>query len=142
MHTIHNDPHFLRISVTGKVDQQSLYDAQKELMLHPDYPYKNSLWVFDAACECKFSSLIMYEMLSRIKSFFPLDGIKKKAAIIALTNTFYSFVKLFCDEAEHEGIPFTIKPFRSLNEAEVWLTAGLTVRSRLNVIAAGVSTRT
>ncbi|HWR01027.1 MAG TPA: hypothetical protein VN371_04120 [Chlorobaculum sp.] len=137
MHTIHNDPHFLRISITGKVDQQSLYAAQRELMLHPDYPYMNSLWVFDAACECNFSSLIMFEMITRIKSFFPKHGTKKKTAIITSTNTFYSFVKLFCDEAELEGIPFTIKPFRTLHDAELWLTAGLTVRTRLNAVAAG-----
>ncbi|NTW53067.1 MAG: hypothetical protein HGB22_10855 [Chlorobiaceae bacterium] len=121
MHSVHNDLHYLCVWVTDKVDQQSLYEAQADLMLHPEYPHKNSLWMFDEACECVFSNICMFDMLSRIKNFFPVNGTKQKAAMLATTNTFYSFVKLFCDEAEHEGIPFTVKPFRNFDDANAWL---------------------
>lgn len=121
MHSVQNDPDYLLVSVTDKVDQQSLYEAQSDLMLHPEYPHKNSLWVFDEGCVCDFSSLGMFEMLGRIKTFFPIHGTKEKAAMFAKNFTFYSMVKLFCEEAEQEGIPFTMKPFRKFDDAKSWL---------------------
>ncbi|NTU57782.1 MAG: hypothetical protein HGB00_02520 [Chlorobiaceae bacterium] len=121
MHTVKSDPHFLFVLMTGKVDQLSLHEAQKELMLHPDYAHKNTLWMFDEACECDFSNFVMFEMLNRIKVFFPIESSKQKAALVGVAPMHYSFLKLFCDEAEHEGLPFKVQPFHSYQEAEAWL---------------------
>ncbi|HWR02051.1 MAG TPA: hypothetical protein VN371_09330 [Chlorobaculum sp.] len=121
MHIVHNDPDYLLVSVTDRVDQQSLYEAQVDLMLHHEYAHKNSLWIFDDACECVFSNLSMFEMIFRIKNFFPIHATRQKSALLATTNTFYSMLKLFCDEAEYEGVPFTMKPFRNFDDAKSWL---------------------
>ena len=121
MNSVVDKGNYLFVMITGTVNQQSLYDAQKSLMLHQEYPHKNSLWVFDETCECEFSNLGMFEMLCRIRMFFPIDGTKKKGALVGIAPLHHSFVKMFCDEAEHERLPFTVKPFRRIEDAESWL---------------------
>jgi hypothetical protein len=121
MFKVHNEPHYLRVEVTGDIDQQSLYDAQSALMRHPEYPHKNSLWVFDDDFVCGFSNRGLFEMIDRIKAFFPVGGTKEKGAILASSGLHYAFFKLFCDEADRKGIPFKMKPFRTHHEAEEWL---------------------
>jgi hypothetical protein len=121
MHSVHNESCCLIVLVTGKVDQQTLYDAQRDLMLHPEYSHKNSFWIFDEGCECDLSNVVLFEMVRRIKAFFPPDGTKKKAAMIAADSTIYSRIKTFCNAAEYEGIPFTIKSFKKLQDAAAWL---------------------
>jgi hypothetical protein len=121
MHQIQNEKHFLRLSLTGIIDQFALYEAQKDLMLHPEYPHKNSLWVFDHGCSCNFSHIGMLEMASRIKTLFPIGGTKKKGALLVGNAVHFGFIKMFCDEVEHMRLPFTMKPFISLSQATSWL---------------------
>jgi hypothetical protein len=121
MYEIHDEPDYLQLSITGSVDQQGLYKAQNALLKHPYYPCKNSLLIFDKEFVCGFSSIDMFEMISRIKSFFPVGATKEKEAVFASNGLHFAFFKLYCEEAEREGISFTIKPFRSFAAAKTWL---------------------
>jgi hypothetical protein len=124
MHELHNDPHFLRLFLHGEVGLQGLYDAQKELMLHPAYPHKNSLWVFDEEFKCEFSHTGMFGIIDRTKIFFPIGATKEKGALLSSGRLHYAFFKLFCEEAELESFPFKVMPFMSYDEAERWLKEG------------------
>jgi hypothetical protein len=95
MHEVHNDAHFLRILVNGEVGLQYLYDAQKDLMLYPAQPYKNSLWVFDEEFTCDFSINGMFGMIDRIKIFYPIGGTKEKGAFLLAGSLHYALFKLF-----------------------------------------------
>jgi hypothetical protein len=121
MHSIQSDKDVIRVFLFGKIDAQSLYDAQTELMLHPDYPFKNSLWVFDEGVECNFSNLSFLDLISRIKLCYPISATKEKAAFIGFSNTLFAMMQFFCSEAEHEGLPFKLKAFRNHAQAEAWL---------------------
>lgn len=121
MYEVQEEPYYLQVSITGDVDNQALYEAHTALMQHPQYPYKNSLWVFDTEFVCGFSNIDMFEMVSRIKTFYPVGGTKEKCALLASNNFHYAFLKLFSEEAEREGVPFLVKPFRSFLEAKAWL---------------------
>ncbi len=122
MHAVRiNDKGILQVFLFGKLDQQSLFNAQSDLMLHPEYPHTNSMWVFDEGFECDFSNLGFIDLIDRIKRFFPLGATKKKAALLATTNTHFAMSQLFCDEARHECTPFTFRAFQDYHEAEAWL---------------------
>ncbi len=123
MHVIQNDKHILRVILSGKLDQNSLFDAQKELMLHPEYPHKNSLWKFDKEFVCDFSSQGMADLISRIKLFYPADATKQKAALLASSSMHYAILQLFCEDAGKEGLPFKFKAFQNQEKAETWLHA-------------------
>jgi hypothetical protein len=121
MHSVHDEHHFLRVSINGTVDLKELYDTQKDLMLHPAYPHKNSLWVFGDSFTCDFSINEMFNMIDRIKLFFPIGGTKEKSAFLVSSNLHLAFFKLFSEEAENRKIPFKIRSFMNYAEAEAWL---------------------
>ena len=121
MHSVHSDQDILRVYLYGKLDLQSLFDAQRELMLHPEYPHKNSLWIFDDEFVCDFSSLGFADLIERIKRYYPIGATKQKAALIARTNTHYAILQMFCDEASYDGSPFAFKAFQEFDKAEQWL---------------------
>jgi hypothetical protein len=121
MHTIQNDTDFLKVFLSGKVDQTSLLEAQRELMLHPEYPFKNSLWVFDPEFECCFSNGGFPELIGRIKLFCPVDATKQKAALVATCGVHFSIMHSFCEDAELAELPFQFKAFYNCEHAEEWL---------------------
>jgi len=121
MHTVQVENDLLVVQLTGKLDQQSLLDAQKDLMLHPEYPFKNSLWIFDAEFECCFSNSGLSVLINRIKTCFPAGATKQKAALLATLGVHSMFTQWYCEEAEAAGLPFQFKAFHSRQEAEAWL---------------------
>ncbi|MBN1929664.1 MAG: hypothetical protein JW764_09005 [Chlorobiaceae bacterium] len=121
MYEVHNKPDRLEVKITGTVDQKALYKIQQTLMLHPAYPYKNSLWVFDEGFVCDFSNLDMFEAVNRIKTYFPVGAKKEKGALLASTGFQYGLFKIFCEEADRERIPFKMRAFRSYRDAKAWL---------------------
>jgi hypothetical protein len=122
MHAINNEQGFIRVILSGRLDQQSLVDAQKELMLHPEYPFKNSLWIFEEDFECHFSNDGMIDLIKQIKTYFPIGATKDKAALCAKSNTHYAIMQLFCEEADGENLPFEIRAFQNCRQAEAWLS--------------------
>lgn len=121
MHIVVSDREILAVLLYGKLSQQSLFDAQQELMLHPNYSSRNSLWVFDKHFECGFSSIVFGELVNRIKLYCPINTTKKKAAILTASGTHFGMMQLYCNEAEAAGLPFKFKAFREYEEAEEWL---------------------
>jgi hypothetical protein len=65
----------------------------------------------------------MLEMVGRIKTFFPIGGTKQKGALLVGNAVHYAFVKMFCEESEYQGLPFTMRPFLSSDQAVRWLMA-------------------
>ena len=121
MHVIQNDKNIIQVFLHGKLNQNSLFDAQKDLMLHPEYAHKNSLWHFDKDFVCDFSNAGMADLISRIKLFYPTDATKQKAALLATSSMHYAILQLFCDDAEIEGLPFRFRAFQSHEKADAWL---------------------
>jgi len=121
VYKVYNKLYYLQVSITGHIDQKALFEAQQALMLHPEYPHKNSLWVLDGEVICDFSNIDFFETVKRIKTFFPAGATKKKGAMFAAGGFQYAMLKLFCEEACRERVPFEMKPFQSYLEAENWL---------------------
>lgn len=121
MFTVQDYPLFLRVELNGNVNRKTLFDAQDALMRHPEYPYKNSLWILKEGFICGFSNIDLFETAERIKTFLPLEATKQKSAFFASSGFQYALIKLFCKEAEQKKLPFKMMPFMSLQNAEAWL---------------------
>ncbi|NTU52637.1 MAG: hypothetical protein HGA97_02835 [Chlorobiaceae bacterium] len=121
MHVIEDTGQYLRVLLSGSVDQSQLFEALKEIFLHPEYPHKNSVWVFDEGCECDFSSLSMFDLIRLVKAYYPRDATRKKTAIVTSTSTHYAMAHLLCEEARQERLLFSIHTFMDRAEAEKWL---------------------
>lgn len=120
MHTIQNNNDYLELVISGEFDNNGLYQAFREMLLHPDYPHKKSLWVFDR-CDCAFSGSAMYDLIGLLKSVYPLNATRTKTAFLGSNSTQYAFGELWREEAERAGLSFAIKVFRSRDDAEAWL---------------------
>jgi hypothetical protein len=120
MHIIENTGRYLCAIFKGSVEQEQLFLALKEIFMHPDYPHKNSMWIFEG-CECDFSSISMMDMLQMIKTFYPREATRKKTAIVTSTATHHAMAKIFCEDAGNEAFMFTLRAFMDRSEAEAWL---------------------
>ncbi|NTU91922.1 MAG: hypothetical protein HGA60_08400 [Chlorobiaceae bacterium] len=122
MHVVQSGVDFIEVYLHGKLSQQDLLDAQKSLMLHPDYSHKNSLWIFDKEFECLFSNEDFAELINRIKLFYPFGATKQKAALLGSMGIHFGILQLYCEEAEQADLPFRFRAFLSYSEAVAWLT--------------------
>lgn len=122
MHVIQSGNEIIEVYLHGKVSQQDLLDAQKDLMVHPDYSHKNSLWIFDKLFECGFTSEDFAELLNRIKLFYPFGATKKKAALLAARGIHFGMLQLYCEDADQADLPFKFRAFMNYTEAVDWLT--------------------
>jgi hypothetical protein len=120
MHTIEDTGDYLCVLFSGAVDQSRLFEALKEVFLHPDYPHKNSMWVF-TGCECDFSNLCLLDLVTMIKAYYPRDATRKKTAIVTSSSTHYAMAQMLCDEARKEQLSFTLCAFFDREMAEIWL---------------------
>jgi hypothetical protein len=120
MHVIDNASGYLSVIFSGSVDQDHLFQALKEIFMHPEYPVKNSVWVFEG-CECDFSNISMFELLRMVKAYYPREATRKKTAIVTSTSLHHAMAQLFCQEAEHSALAFTLKAFTNRPDAAAWL---------------------
>jgi hypothetical protein len=119
-HIIESNPGYLGVIFTGSVDQLQLFQTLKEIFMHPEYPVKNSIWVFEG-CECDFSSISMFDLLQMVRAYYPREATRKKTAIVTSTSTHHAMAQLFCQEAEQLTFAFTLRAFTDRPEAEAWL---------------------
>jgi hypothetical protein len=120
MHVIETGPYSLSVIFEGAVDQEQLFRALKDIFMHPDYPSRNSMWVFEG-CECDFSSISLFELLQMVRAYYPREATRKKTAIVTSTRLHHAMAELFCEEAESLALAFTLKAFMDRAEAEAWL---------------------
>lgn len=120
MHTIEYTGGYLGVVFSGAVDQTQLFQALKEIFLHPEYPYTNSMWVF-SGCECDFSNLCLLDLVRMIKAYYPLEATRKKTAIVTSSSTHHAMAQILCDEAWQEQLSFSLRAFLNRAEAETWL---------------------
>lgn len=120
MHVIENAQFYLSVVFEGAVDQDQLFKALRTLLLHPDYPYKNTIWVFEG-CECEFSNISMFDLVQIIKAYYPREATRKKSAIVTSTSMHNAMAQLLCEEAELAMLPFSIRAFMNRAQAQDWL---------------------
>jgi hypothetical protein len=120
MHVIEAEPRCLSVIFQGAVDQEQLFRALRDIFMHPDYPSRNSMWVFEG-CECDFSSISLLELLQMVRAYYPREATRKKTAIVTSTRLHHAMAQLFCEEAESLALAFTLKAFMNRSEAEAWL---------------------
>jgi hypothetical protein len=122
MHVIESSPGWLSVIFSGAVAQEQLFRALREMFMHPEYPDKNSMWVFDG-CECDFSSISLTDLLHMVKAYYPKEATRTKTAIVTSTSMHHAMAQLFCQEAEQLAFAFTLKAFMDRDEAITWLLA-------------------
>jgi hypothetical protein len=120
MHAIENTSGYLSVIFSGSVEQDHLFQALREIFMHPEYPVKNSVWVFEG-CECDFSNISMFELLRIVKAYYPREATRKKTAIVTSTSLHHAMAQIFCREAEHSTLEFTLQAFTNRMDAEAWL---------------------
>jgi hypothetical protein len=126
MYSVHRDKDLIQVFVYGKPDETELFDAQMNLMLQPDYPSKNSIWIFDETFECDYSEQKAIALIKQIKRYFPPGSTKEKAALLTKSSEHYPMMQTFSEKAAEEGVPFTFKAFQRYKQAMEWL-AGVIV---------------
>jgi hypothetical protein len=120
MHVIETGDSYLSVLFSGVVDQMQLFRALKEIFMHPEYPFKNSMWVFEG-CESDFSNISMFDLLQMVRAYYPKEARRKKTAIVTSTSLHHAMAQLFCQEAGQLTLAFTLKAFMNRSEAAAWL---------------------
>jgi hypothetical protein len=120
MHVIETGTSYLSVIFAGSVDQKQLFQALRDIFMHPEYPYKNSIWGFEG-CECDFSNISMFDLLQLIKAYYPKNATRKKTAVVTSTSLHHAMAQLFCEEAGNLALAFTMKAFMDRAEAIEWL---------------------
>jgi hypothetical protein len=121
MFVIENTSSYLCVDFKGSVDQEQLFQALKEIFLHPEYPHKNSIWVFEE-CECDFSNISLFDLMTMIKAYYPRKATRTKTALVTSTGTHHAIAKFFCEEAVQEMRLFAMRAFQTRNEAAAWVS--------------------
>ena len=118
MFKITQTPHHFLVNFESKVTVASILAAIAEVMRHPDYVRLNVLWNFgDAEVFLKQTDLDI--IVQEIENRYPPNVEKKKAALIA-ANGFNQFLAESFEIAASR-LPFPIKVFRTLADAEMWM---------------------
>ncbi len=120
MHVIETGTSYLSVIFAGSVDQKQLFQALRDIFMHPEYPFKNSIWVFEG-CECDFSNISMFELLQLVKAYYPKNATRTKTAVVTSTSLHHAMAQLFCEEAGNFTLAFTMKAFMDRAEAIEWL---------------------
>jgi len=120
MHVIETGPQILSVIFSGAVDQVQLFRALKEIFMHPEYPFKNSMWVFEG-CECDFSNISMFDLLQMVRAYYPKEATRTKTALVTSTSMHHAMAQLFCQESEQLKLAFTLKAFTDRSAATAWL---------------------
>ena len=120
MHVIETGTSYLSVIFAGAVDQKQLFQALRDIFMHPEYPFKNSIWVFEG-CECDFSNISMFELLQLVKAYYPKNATRTKTAVVTSTSLHHAMAQLFCEEAGNFTLAFTMKAFMDRAEAIEWL---------------------
>jgi hypothetical protein len=124
MHVIESGPRYLSVIFSGAVDQAQLFKALMEIFRHPEYPDKNSMWIFEG-CECDFSNISMFDMLQMVRAYYPKETTRTKTAVVTSTSMHHAMAQLFCQEADQIPLSFTLRAFMNRSEAVEWLGADL-----------------
>ncbi|HWQ89348.1 MAG TPA: hypothetical protein VN374_05195 [Desulfitobacteriaceae bacterium] len=122
MHTITNDGQFLKVLLDGKFNEKELLVTQKELMSHPEYAFKNSMWIFSNAFQPVLSPTSIDLLIERIKLLFPEVAKKDKAALVSCSNTQNAILQVICSKFDAASVPFKFRAFQDYHEAVSWLT--------------------
>lgn len=120
MHVIETGASYLSLIFAGAVDQQQLFQGLRDIFKHPEYPFRNSMWVFEG-CECDFSNISMFELLQLVKGYYPKKATRTKTAVLTSTSLHHAMAQLFCEEAGDLALAFTMKSFMDRTEAIAWL---------------------
>lgn len=120
MYIIETGKSSLKVLFSGSVDHDQLFNALRDIFMHPDYPYRNSVWLFEG-CECDFSNICMFDLVQMIKTYYPRKATRKKTAIVTSTSMHYAMAQLLCEEAELAMLPYSLRAFMNQDEAEGWL---------------------
>lgn len=122
MHTIQSSNDIIEVYLHGKINQYSLLNAQNELLCHPDFHFKNSLWLLDESFECEFSYPNTLEMIQLFKRLHPSITAQRNVALFAESGMNSSMVQWYLQEAENAGLFLKFRPFLSYADAIAWLT--------------------
>jgi len=120
MHVIESGARYISVIFSGAVDQEQLFRALRDIFIHPEYPFKNSMWVFEG-CECDFSNISMFELLQMVRAYYPKKATRAKTAIVTSTSMHHAMAQLFCEDADDLALAFTMKAFMDRSEAIAWL---------------------
>ncbi|AOS83070.1 hypothetical protein BIU88_02260 [Chlorobaculum limnaeum] len=120
MHVIETGGSYLSVIFSGAVDQDQLFRALRDIFMLPEYPFKNSIWIFEG-CECDFSNISMFKLLQMIRAYYPKEATRTKTAIVTSISLHHAMAQLFCEEADDLALAFTMKAFMDRAEAIAWL---------------------
>jgi len=123
MHTITNDGQFLKVLLDGKFNEKELLVTQKELMSHPEYPLKNSMWIFSNTFQPVITGASIDLLIEKINLNFPAGAKKDKAALVSCSNTQNAIMQVVCSKFDAANVPFKFQAFQDPLEAEAWLSS-------------------
>ncbi len=113
---------YISVTVTGMLDKPTTIAAISELLQHPDYMKKHSLWDFtDATMGLTIGDLGEIIGVLRLFKTKDLSFVKKSAFVItghmkiAMANVYISMTRF---------LPFEYRVFQNLEEAKNFLNVG------------------
>ncbi|MCP3873986.1 MAG: hypothetical protein GY699_12620 [Desulfobacteraceae bacterium] len=110
---------YIEVTVSGLVDKTGLIAAISELMNHPDYTQKNTLWNFyESSIDLNIGDL---KEISEVLSFYKPEDKKfaNKSAIVVPGEMHKAMVDLFISMSKF--LPFKYKAFRDKEKAKAFL---------------------
>lgn len=117
--TIEYYPKGAMISFTGNVTADDIFDANKSLLKHPDFPnHKFAIWNYQAVDHISYDK-------SQIKSLATQDKLdswknpNRKVAIVSKAPLFFGLARMYA--AQYGEGPWRVRVFYDLEKALEWV---------------------
>ena len=108
------------VTLTGTLTKESIMCAVNDLMKHPDYYTKHSLWDFTAASS-GFSIEDLYDFVSMMRLFIPQESnFANKSALVVSGQLNRSLADMYVEISG--ALPFEYKVYADINAAQNFLT--------------------
>lgn len=112
-------PVYIRMTVTDVVDKPGLIAAMSELVNHPDYPVKHSLWDFTRAA-LGISLGDLREIVGVLRLYKPRqENFANRSALLVPDTMHIAMVDVFISMTKF--LPFNYKAFRTVEAAVAFL---------------------
>ena len=117
----HTHQDYIRMTVSGFMNKHDLLEAMKELITHPDYSTKHTLWDMTDVDRGTIGMADVKEIIGFLRLYKPKEkNFANKSVFFVSNDMNKAFIDLFITMSKM--LPFKYKVYTSEDEAVAYLT--------------------
>lgn len=119
MHKILAKQNYLLVTIEGDANFQDIVNAFGEELEREDYPNMNDIWDF-TNCTILVDHTDYSNVTNSLLESYPTAASRTKTALVVSSEVSKIFLQIWADLSEK--LPYEVKIFLTIEEAEAWIT--------------------